>query len=77
LILPQRYRTITGVRSTCWMIGIRLRNCFDSMRNREEPDSPKRLQTETTAELDALLSAILPPSLGFGRTGDRAFKGER
>jgi hypothetical protein len=35
-----------------------------------------RQQTGTAAELDAWLPAILPPSLGFGGTGNRAFKEE-
>ncbi|MGA2178062.1 MAG: hypothetical protein ABSH15_00570 [Verrucomicrobiota bacterium] len=48
-------------------------------------DALKRLQAETpvnkntgqaAAELDALLPAILPSSLCFAATGDRAFKGE-
>ena len=34
------------------------------------------MKNQTAAELDALLPAILPPSPGFGRTGDRAFKGK-
>jgi hypothetical protein len=33
----------------------------------------KCLQAETAAELDALLPAILPSSLRFAATGDRAF----
>jgi hypothetical protein len=32
--------------------------------------------TTAAAELDALLPAILPSSLRFAATGDRAFKGE-
>ena len=38
-----------------------------------EVDALKRLQSETAAELDALLPAILQSSLGFDPTGDRAF----
>jgi len=34
------------------------------------------MKTKSAAELDVLLPAILPPSPGFGATGDRAFKGE-
>ena len=36
----------------------------------------KHLQTDTDAELDALLPAILQSSPGFDPTSDRAFKGE-
>jgi hypothetical protein len=36
----------------------------------------KRLHTETAAELDALLPALLQSSPGFDPTGDRAFKGK-
>lgn len=39
-------------------------------------DAIKRLQTETAAERDALLPAILHSSPGFDLTGDRTFKGE-
>jgi hypothetical protein len=39
-------------------------------------DAPKRLQTETVTELDALLPAILQSSPGFDSTSDHAFKGE-
>ena len=39
-------------------------------------DTLNRRQTETAAELDALLPAILQSSLGFDPTGNRAFKGE-
>jgi hypothetical protein len=41
-----------------------------------EVDALKRLQVESTAELDALLPAIFQSSPGFGGTRDRAFKGE-
>jgi len=41
-----------------------------------EVDALKRLQAETSAELDALLPAILRSLLGFDPTGDHAFKGE-
>lgn len=37
--------------------------------------TPERLQTDTAAELDAILPAILQSSLGFGVAGDRAFNG--
>ena len=37
-----------------------------------EVDALKSLQAETATELDALLPAILPSSLGFDPTGDSA-----
>jgi len=44
--------------------------------NHAPVDALKRQQAGTAAELDALLPAILPSSLGFDPTGDRAFKAE-
>jgi len=45
---------------------------FKRLHRVSQDVAPKRLQTETTAELDAS-PAILPPSPGFGGTGDRAW----